>query len=118
MTIHPFLHLKPPETVSSFAGVNAAIRRTWDAMAPLRRGKLECVGTFTLTANVATTVLNHRGLSPQSVVILDPKTANASTELAAGTIYALAANRGNDAWTYTHSNAASADRTYQYAVIG
>ena len=118
MTIIPFLHLPEPATFSSFHTVTAYVRRLREAIIQAKRGKLECVGEFTLTANAATTVLNYKGLSPQSVLILDPKTANAATEKAAGTIYVLTANRGNDAWTITHANNAQADRTFQFAVIG
>ena len=81
-------------------------------------GKLNCTGTITLTANAATTVLNRKGLSPQSVVTFDPKTANAATELYGATMYVLTANRGNDAWTITHANNANADKTFQYSFIG
>jgi hypothetical protein len=79
---------------------------------------MEVVSEFTLTANAATSVLSWKGLSPQSVVVFDPKTANAAAELAAGTMYTLTANRGNDSWTVTHANNAQADRTFQVAVIG
>ena len=81
-------------------------------------GKLNNTGTITLTINVATTVLNRKGLSPQSVVHVDPKTANAATELYGATMYVLTANRGNDAWTITHANNANADRTFQYTATG
>ena len=81
-------------------------------------GKLNNTGTITLTINVATTVLNRKGLSPQSVVHFDPKTANAATEIYGATMYVLTANRLNDAWTITHANNATADRTFQYSVLG
>ena len=81
-------------------------------------GKLNNTGTITLTINVATTVLNRKGLSPQSVVHFDPKTANAASDLYGGGMYVLTANRGNDAWTITHANNATADRTFQYSVLG
>lgn len=112
MTIRSFLHFPPP------AANNPEARRMWDALQPIRRGKLECVTEFTLTANAATSTLSFRGLSPQSVVIFDPKTANAAAELYGGTMYVLTANRGNDSWTVTHANNANADRTFQVAVIG
>ena len=111
MTIRPFLHLPPPAN-------NEASRRLHAVMTAMRRGKLECVTEFTLTANAATSTLSFKGLSPQSVVIFDPKTANAAAELYGGTMYVLTANRGNDSWTVTHANNANADRTFQVAVIG
>jgi hypothetical protein len=89
----------------------------WDALFRLRQGKIESVKEFELAANVTTTALNYLGLSPQSVVIFDPKTAAAAAEMAAGTMYVLEANRGNDVWTVTHSNGTSA-RLFQVAILG
>jgi len=79
---------------------------------------MDIVTELTLTANVATSTLTWKGLSPQSVVVFDPKTANAAAELYGGTLYVLTANRGNDVWTVTHANNAQTDRTFQIAVIG
>ena len=94
------------------------LRNFWDAFYIARKGKLDCVGTVTLTANAATTVLADTRLSPESVVHFDPKTANAATELYGATMYVLTANRGNASWTITHANDANADKTFQYTVIG
>lgn len=118
MTIREFLHLPEPTTVTSFSSVTSYLRRLRDALIQVRRGKLECVGEVTLTINVATTVINRKGLSNQTVVIFDPKTANAAAELYGGTMYVLTANRGTDSWTITHANNANADRTFQFAAIG
>jgi hypothetical protein len=90
----------------------------WEVLAQCRRGKMDVVSELTLTANAATSTLNWRGLSPQSVVVFDPKTANAAAELYGGTMYVLTADRGNDAWTVTHANNAQTDRVFQVAVIG
>jgi hypothetical protein len=90
----------------------------WEAVQQMRRGKMDIVTELTLTENAATSTLTWKGLSPQSVVVFDPKTANAAAELAAGTMYVLTANRGNDAWTVTHANNAQTDRTFQVAIIG
>lgn len=111
MTVRPFLHLSPPPLDSN-------VRRLWEVLAQVRRGKIDALSEFTLTANVATSVLNFRGLSPQSVVVFDPKTANAATEIHGGTMYVLTANRGADQWTVTHANNAHTDRTFQVLVMG
>ena len=111
MTVRSFLHLSP-------APRDPELRRLWEVVAQVRRGKMDIVSEFTLTANAATSTLNFKGLSPQSVLVFDPKTANAAAELAAGTMYVLTADRGNDVWTVTHSNSAQVDRTFQLAVIG
>jgi hypothetical protein len=110
MTVRSFLHLPPP--------VAPELRRLYEVIQQLRRGKMDIVREFTLTANVATSTLAWKGLSPQSVVVFDPKTANAAAELAAGTMYVLTANRGADSWTVTHANNAQTDRTFQVAIIG
>lgn len=111
MAVRSFLHLPPPANTPQ-------ARRLYEVLQQMRRGKMECVLEFTLTANAATSTLNFKGLSPQSVVVFDPKTANAAAELYGGTMYVLAANRGNDSWTVTHANNAQVDRTFQVAVIG
>lgn len=118
MTVREFLHLPPPAPFRSFSEVTSYVRRIHEALFQAKRGKLECVTELTLTANDTETVLNYKGLSPQSVVLFDPKTANAAAELAAGTLYVLTADRGNDQWTVTHANDASTDRSFQIAVIG
>jgi hypothetical protein len=111
MTVRSFLHLPPPPN-------NPQARRLYEVVQQLRRGKMENVTELTLTANAATSTLSFKGLSPQSVVVFDPKTANAAAELYGGTMYVLTANRGNDTWTVTHANNAQVDRTFQVAVIG
>lgn len=110
----------PPEPVNitSFTTVTSYLRSLRLSIFNIWSGKLNCVGEITLRANEATTVLNRKGLSPQSVVTFDPKTANAATELYGATMYVLTANRLNDAWTITHSNGAGVDRTFQYSVLG
>ena len=90
----------------------------WDALKPLRKGKLECVGEVTLTANVATTTFNRNGISIQTFIGFDPRTANAATELAAGTMYVLDANRSENAITITHANNAQTDRKFFVLAIG
>lgn len=117
MTNQPLQGPPDPVKITGWPTLTAYLRGLRGVIMTMWTGKLNCTGTFTLTNGVTTTVLNHKGLSPQSVVYLDPKTADAATEKANGTIYALTANRGNDAWTFTHNNAATT-RTYQYSVIG
>lgn len=118
MAIQPFLDLPPPAPTLNAQQSASYMRRLWESLKPLRAGKTQNVTTLTLTANAATTVLNWYGLSPQSVVVFDPKTANAAAELAAGTMYVLTANRANNAFTVTHANNAQVDRTFQVAIVG
>jgi hypothetical protein len=118
MTVHPLDHGRPNLEVRDFGAVRIVLRNLWSSLVQTRKGKLECVTEFTLNPSVATTTLNYHGLSPQSVLIFDPKTANAATEKAAGTLYALEANRQNNQWVITHANNAQTDRKYQVAIIG
>lgn len=73
---------------------------------------------FTLTANAATTVITDARLSVNSWIGFLPLTANAAAELGNGTLYALAANMNNGAWTITHANNAQTDRTFRVLIIG
>lgn len=109
----------PPDSANESApALRAFARQISQGVALAMQGKINAVTTFTLTANVASTVLADPRLTVDSVVTFDPKTANAAAELAAGTLYALAANRNNTTWTFTHANAATADRTFQVSIIG
>ena len=81
-------------------------------------GKINSVGSITLTANAATSTLTNYFLGPDSAVFFDPTTANAATEIFGGTMYVLTANRGEGSWTITHANNANADRTFRYVILG
>ena len=118
MTNQPLLGPADPVNITTFTTLTTYLRGLRGVILSMWNGKLNCTGTITLTAGAATTVLNRKGLSPQSVVHFDPKTANAATELYGATMYVLTANRGNDAWTITHANNANADKTFQYTIIG
>lgn len=118
MPVFDFQHFPPPRPFKTFPDVSNYLRGLYDALYAVRKGKLECVAELTLTANAASTVLTYRGLSPQSVLVFDPKTANAAAEIGNGTMYTTAANRGAGTWTITHANNAQADRSFQVAIIG
>ena len=118
MTVREYQHLSPPGVVTTFPSTTQALRRLWDALFRARQGKLDCIAELTLTAGAASTTLTDIRLSNQSVVTLDPKTANAAAELAAGTLYCLTANRVSGAWVFTHANNAQVDREYQVSIIG
>lgn len=111
MTIRPFLHFPPPPA-------NSDLRRQYEVLQQLRNGKTENVGELTLTANAASTVVTDIRISPQSVIVWHPRTANAATEMANGTMYVTDANMGNGTMTVTHANNAQTDRDFRYAVIG
>jgi hypothetical protein len=116
MTIRPFQHSTPPRTFSNFSDVTAWARDIYNTIFRLRQGKSENVGEITLTANVATTVLNDPRLSIQSLIAWDPKTPNATAELYGGTMFPSVRSSGQ--FTITHANNAQTDRSFFYAVIG
>lgn len=118
LTIRPFRHPPSPETFSSFGGVTSYARSLWDSLFQARHGKLECTVLLTLTANAASTTLTDSRLSIQSALSFDPLTANAATEKAAGTLYALEGNRSTGSVIITHANNAQVDRSYIVTIIG
>lgn len=89
-------------------------RKIAQAVNQALEGKVNSVGIFTLTINVATTVLDDTFITPNSAILVMPATANAAGELATmyfGTV-------GNQTATITHANNAQADRTFRYVVLG
>jgi hypothetical protein len=71
-------------------------------------------GDVTLTLNQATTVISNALVESGSIIILTAMTANASAEVSAGTLYATYAA---GAVTITHTNSATASRTFRYQII-
>ena len=79
-------------------------------------GKLNSTGSFTCTASAATTAVTDFRAGKESVILLMPTTANAASELGAGTIFV--STRAKQSFTVTHANNAQTDRTFDYVVIG
>lgn len=79
-------------------------------------GKTNNTGSFTLTENVASTVVTDLRVGADSVILVSPTTANATTEWAAGTMYVSSV--GKQTFTVTHANNAQTDRTFSYVAIG
>lgn len=111
MTIRPFLHFPPPPA-------NSELRRQYEVLQQMRSGKLELVGEVTLTAGAASTSVTDIRISPQSLIVWHPRTANAAAELANGTMYVTDANMANGSMVITHANNAQVDRTFRYGVLG
>ena len=111
MTIRSFLHFPPPPN-------DPFSRRMYEVLQQIRSGKLEVVGEVTLTAGAASTAVTDIRVSPQSVIVWHPRTANAAAEMAAGTMYITDANMGGGTATVTHANNAQVDRTFRLAIIG
>lgn len=77
-------------------------------------GKTENTGSFTVTANQATTAVADLRAGINSVILFSPTTASAATELS--TMYVSA--NGKQTFTVSHSSSAVADRTFNYVIVG
>lgn len=86
------------------------------AISELFQGRSNAVGTFTLTANAASTTVAAENCGDESQVFLMPRTANAAAALA--TTYILAGNVKNGSFIVTHANNAQTDRSFGYVAIG
>jgi hypothetical protein len=73
-------------------------------------------GEVTL-AGTATTVVTDPTVTPDTVILFDPLTAAAAAELAAGTMYVLAADRLLGSFTITHS-AGTTDCIFRWLAAG
>lgn len=79
-------------------------------------GKLNNVGTCTLTGGVASTSVVDARVGVNSFIGFTPTTANAASELGAGTMYLKSTMKG--VFTIKHANSASADRTFDFCILG
>jgi len=114
-----FYQPPPPDAGNdSPASLRMFTRQISQAVGMLFQGKSNNVLTFTCTAGAASTVLSDPRLTIGSFIDFDPLTANAAAELAAGTVYVLAANRNTGVCTITHANAGTTDRTFRLLVVG
>lgn len=94
--------------------VGEQLRRVVTAVNNILRGKTNNVGSVTLTANAASTALSDIRIGINSVIVLQPTTANAAAALA--TTYV--GTPGDGTVTITHANNAQTDRVFLYCVIG
>lgn len=92
------------------------IPRIVQAVIELVMGRQNSVGDVTLAAGATTTVKAFPNCSKDCRVLLFPQTANAAAALA--TTYILRANIVQGAFTITHANAGTTDRTYSFLCIG
>jgi hypothetical protein len=101
-------------------GLAQIIRQIAGTVNNLLSGKLNAVLEVTLTADAATTTITDVRLTRNSLIVFDPVTANAATELYGATMYVKddGTNRKNGVFIITHANNANADRTFKALVIG
>ena len=84
------------------------------AIRDLFAGRSNAVGTVTLTANAASTVVTAINCGAGSRVFLMPTTANAAAIVAATYVSSV----GQGTFTITHTNNANADKTFFWAAFG
>ena len=77
------------------------------------KGKLNCTGKVTLTASASSTTVTDNRCLANSVILMQPTTANAGALGAAGHIVA-----SSGSFVITHPNNAQTDRTFNYAILG
>jgi hypothetical protein len=93
-----------------------SLTRIIQSIRDLYAGRSNAVGTVTLRANEATTVVTALNVGKDSRIFLTPKTANASAEFGAGSIYVGTVGAGT--FTITHANNANADKTFHWVSLG
>jgi hypothetical protein len=84
------------------------------AIRDLFAGRSNAVGTVTLTANAASTVVTAINCGAGSRVFLMPTTANAAAIVAATYVSSV----GQGTFTITHTNNANADKTFFWVALG
>lgn len=110
---------KAKETVSSKPeDLARAIKHTVGVLNSVLSGKMNAVKEVTLTSSAASTTVLDTRITINSFLAFDPVTANAATEQANGTLYALEADRRNGQVTLTHANNGQTDRTFKMLIIG
>ena len=82
------------------------------------QGKTNNTGTFTLTANSATTTVTFADgqIGQNTVITWQPTTSNAAGALSS--LYVSARNVASHTITLTHANTATTDRVFLYALTG
>ena len=80
----------------------------------LAEGRSNATGYFTLTTSTTTTTVTAPTCGASSVVVLQPKTANAAA--AVGTTYIATVAAGS--FTVTHASNGQADKTFGFVCIG
>jgi len=101
---------------------DSMLRLILRVLAGAMRGRTNNVRTVTLAANVGSTTvtLEKDAINDNTAFFFMPTTANAATELAAGTMYVSARSTSADPQTFTitHVNNAQTDRIFQYIMVG
>lgn len=118
-----------PTLPDLFPDLQTSIRKISNVVRGIMKGKMNVVGTVTLTANAASTTVTVPAdvLGAYTTVLFMPTTANAATEFGAGSMYVSEINANNfvsvsglaaNSFKIIHANTASTDKTFQYVLLG
>ncbi len=75
----------------------------------LLRGKMNVAVEFTPAAATTSTVITDTRITPNSIFIIEPTSSSGAAEVAAGTMFVAAADRGAGTCTVTHSTGAASE---------
>lgn len=81
-------------------------------------GKINSTGSFTLTANQATTVVKDRRVGIKSVITWHPVTENAGGEVGMYLTNVGVDSGGIPSFTINHATDSRTDREFRYIVLG
>lgn len=86
----------------------------------LLNGKSNNTGTVTLNTSTATTtvVLAQGRLGIDTVILFEPTTANAATEIALGTMWVSTKDPLNNKFLITNAVNTQNDRTFNFILVG
>jgi hypothetical protein len=82
----------------------------------LLRGKLNVAVEFTPAVAAVSTVVRDSRISPTSIFLIEATSSAGAVELAAGTMFVAAADRGVEECTVTHS-AGAASQLFRLVIL-
>lgn len=82
----------------------------------IARGRTNSTGEMTLAAGVTSTQTLNDCVNVDDTILFTAMTPDAAAEIGGGTFYLSAVEKG--AFTVTHANSISEDRTFRYAIFG
>ena len=94
------------------------MRRNAETINNLLNGKLNSIGTFTLTIDSLTTTVKDRRCGPNSVIFITPTTANAGGEVGIWFSSRGAESGGVPSFVVNHGSDSRSDRTFSYVILG
>jgi hypothetical protein len=81
-------------------------------------GKLNNVGSMTLTANATTTTLIDPNIGPNSLILFDPLTSNGKVAFNSDLFFVNARGATKGQATVNHASSANTDQTFNYGIFG